>query len=543
MNLRNALLTTVCLAAVAAFLSEPAFADDAAILQRLDAMQKMIDAQQQQIQAQKSEIGELKQALAKKPAKTTVVSTTSAPAPQELQAQVTAQQVKIDRLTAKLDDAQTAARIEKQEQPVWSMPGGRPTITSSDGRFSLALRLLGQFDTAYYSQSGAARELAAANGPDLSSGQNFRRAQIGFQGKLFGDWSYFFNTEFGGSNGFESQGRVQSLYIQYDGLRPFSFRIGAYPPSGGLEDNTSSSDTLFLERASPSDMLRNAVGGDGRDAATIAYTGDEFYAALSYTGSKVADTATFDEQSALLARISDSLYSDANARIVISASAAYLFKAPDTTQFIGAPRTVTMSAAPELTVDSNGTKLISTGAIDTESLTIWGVEAGATWQNFYAQGGYFHYGFERRNSALSDLDFSGWYMQASWVLTGESKGYNTTNAAFTPPKPRVNFSLAGGGWGAWELAARYSDVDLNDNEGVLGAPVPLNGIRGGEEKIWTVGLNWYPNAVLRFAFDYQRIDVDRLGTIPALAGVHGVINNAQVGQTVDAFSLRSQISL
>ena len=171
--------------------------------------------------------------------------------------------------------------------------------------------------------------------------------------------------------------------------------------------------------------------------------------------------------------------------------------------------------------------------------------AGATWKSLYAQGGYFHYAIDRRNTPLANLDFAGWYVQASLVLTGEAKGYNTANATFTPPKPRIPFSLEGGGWGAWEVAARYSDVDLNDNQGVLGHPVPLDGIRGGEQKIWTVGLNWYPNSVLRIAFDYERIDINRLGTIPALAGPggHPVIANTQVGQTVDAFALRSQISL
>ncbi len=543
MTLRSLLLAGAATAA----LSTPAFADDAVIMKRLDEMQRRIDTQQQQIEAQKTEIGQLKRAL-KKGAKapgTDLADAAPKPPPAPLEAKVERQEVRIDELAAKFETAQINTRIEKADQPAWTFPGGRPTIQSSDGRFSLQLRLLGQFDTAYYMQSGAARELAAANGPDLSSGMNFRRAQIGFAGKLFGDWSYLFNTEFGGSGGTETQGRVQSLYVQYDGLRPFAFRVGAYPPPGGLEDNTSSGDTIFLERAAASDIMRNAVGGDGRDAATVTYTGDEFYAALSYTGSKVADAGVFDEQSALLARISDSVYSDSDSRIVLSASGAYLFKAPDTTAAILAPRTLTLSVAPELTVDSQGTRLITSGALDTGHLLVWGVEGGANWQNFYGQAGYFHYGIDRRNTTLSDLDFSGWYAQATWVLTGETRGYNITNAAFTAPKPRIPFSLNGSGWGAWELAARYSVVDLNDDEGAVGFVMPLDGIRGGEQKIWTLGMNWYPNQILRFTLDWQHIDIDRIGTIPAVAGVggHPVINNTEVGQTLDAISLRSQLSL
>jgi len=536
MTLRTILLGCAALAAA----TTPALADDDAVMKRLDAMQRMIDAQQQHIADQDAEISTLKQALGKKGRKAVVVQTAAAPTPPPApvdDARFAAQQAQIDKLTLAMDNAQTSYKLDKQDQPVWSLAAGRPTITSPDGRFSLSLRLLGQFDSSYYMQETRARALPT--GADLSSGTNFRRAQIGFQGKLFNDWSYFFNTEFGGSNGFESQGRVQTLYVQYDGLRPWAFRIGAYPPPGGLEDNTSSSDTIFLERAQPSDVLRNAMGGDGRDAASVIYAGDNFFAAVSWSGAKVADTAVFDEQNAVLARVADSTYSNADSRLVLSASAGYLFKVADATAAAISTRPFTISAAPELTVDSTGTKLISTGAIDTNHLFIWGAEGGGQWKNFYGQGGYFHYSMDQRPVGAPTLDFSGWYAQATWVITGESKGYNTANAAFTPPKPRVPFSLASGGWGAWELAARYSDVDLNDHEGVAGSPLPAGGLRGGDQRIFTAGVNWYPNSVVRFALDWQYIDVDRLGTI---AGPPPV-TNTQVGQKINVISLRSQISL
>jgi phosphate-selective porin OprO/OprP len=251
-------LRTILLGCAACVATTPAFADDAAVMKRLDDMQRMIEQQQQHIADQDAQIAGLKKALGKKGGKVVTVAAAPAPAPavasDEVRQQFAAQQAQIDKLAMTIDDNQNAYKIDKQEQSTVSLAGGRPTFTSPDGRFSVSLRLLGQYDMAYYSQDGSARILPT--GPDLSSGSNFRRAQIGFQGKLFGDWSYFFNTEFGGSNGFESQGRVQTLYVQYDGLKPFAFRIGAYPPPAGLEDNTSSSDTIFLERAQPSDIMR-----------------------------------------------------------------------------------------------------------------------------------------------------------------------------------------------------------------------------------------------------------------------------------------------
>lgn len=519
------IISLLCAGTALAALTTPAFADDAAIEKRLDAMQHMIEAQQHQIENQNAEIKSLRGALKKKGVHVEAVAAEPTAAPVE--AQVQQQQVRLGDLERKVD-AQSE-ELHKQADSSWSFKNGRPTITSRDGRFSLAIRALGQLDTAYYMQSSSARSLPAANGPDLSSGANFRRAQLGIQGKLFGDWSYNFNTEFGGSGGSESGGHIQALYVEYDGLKPFAFRIGAYPPAAGLEDNTASADTLFLERAGSSDIVRNAVGGDGRDSASLLYVTDTFYGALSYTGAKVGDGAVFDEQQAILGRAAVSLWSDSDSRLVLSGTAADMFRGNDSAPGPGSARMLTLSASPELTVDSTGTKLVNTGGVDTESAKFWGVEAGGNWRNLYAQAGYFGYDIGQRVTAPAlakpDLNFNGWYAQASWILTGESRGYSIANAAFTAPTPE-------GTWGAWELAGRYSDVDLNDKTGAFGLATPYGGIRGGEQKIWTAGINWYPNSVLRFALDYQWIDINRLSG----AGT-------DVGQNLQALSLRTQISL
>lgn len=535
-------------AAAVAALTTPAFADDDAIMKRLDAMQHMIEQQQHQIETQRNEIRDLRRARHRRgpaPAEETAESAppprartqqaATAPAPADVNARLDAQQRQIDQIAQTTQQTQ----IVQQDQPVWTFANLRPQIQTPDGRFSLAVRGLGQFDVADYMQGGDAVHLPV--GSDLSSGSNFRRAQLGLAGKVFNDWSYLFNYEFGGSGGTEGAGRIQSLYAEYDGFAPLALRIGAYPAPGGLEDNTGSPDTIFLERAQASDVIRNAVAGDGRNAASAIYAGERVYASLSVTGAKVADPAVFDEQQALLGRLSGLVYQSGDTRVVLSATGAHAYRFADMSAGTGSTRPFTISASPEITVDSTGTKLVSTGVIDTQDAFMWGFEGAAQWANLYAQAGYFGYDIERRNSVLSDPGFSGWYAQATWVLTGESRGYNAQNAAFSQPKPRVAFSPSNGGWGAWELAARYSVLDLNYREGHAGAATPVGGVRGGEQKIWTVGVNWYPNSVIRFAFDYEHVDVDRLGTIAAFDG-HAAVANTQVGQDIDILALRSQIS-
>jgi hypothetical protein len=53
-----------------------------------------------------------------------------------------------------------------------------------------------------------------------------------------------------------------------------------------------------------------------------------------------------------------------------------------------------------------------------------------------------------------NLKFDGGYAQASYVLTGESHPYNASSASYGGIAPANPFSLTGGGWGAWEIAAR-----------------------------------------------------------------------------------------
>jgi phosphate-selective porin OprO/OprP len=478
--------------------------------------------------------------------------------------------------------------------PVMKLDNGRPTFSSADGNFTLQIRALAQLDWAYYSQSNTAAALPAAFGPDLGSGTNFRRVYLGIQGKVFGDWSYNVNFDFGGAGGTETPGRVQSVYVQYDGLRPFAFRVGAYPPPSNIEDGTSAGDTIFLERNAPSDLQRNIAGGDGRVAVSLLYTGDELFGALSYTGNKVQDGAkalaaagataspNFDEQQAVVGRISDRFWHDANSNFVVGANGTYVIKPPDsvphgaanlsTTPGATALNSITLSDPPELTVDSNGTLFATTGALPTNHIAQWGVEAAGNFLNFYGQAGYYGIEVDRAPVAFTEFtaaatshttvlqpssnSFSAWYVQASWILTGEQKPYNTATGSFTAPKVAHPFNFGDdAGWGAFELAGRYSELDLNshalDNTAVVTNWVGVNRtytffntVRGGDQRILTVEANWYPNNFVKFGFAYQYIQVSRLQN-PATVTTAGVpvLPTVNGGQNLSTLALRAQISL
>src|SRR5205814_6523241 len=95
--------------------------------------------------------------------------------------------------------------------------------------------------------------------------------------------------------------------------------------------------------------------------------------------------------------------------------------------------------------------------------------------------------------ALPDPKFDGWYVQGAWVLTGEQRLYDPAEGRFAAPKQNYNFNPSAGTFGAFEIAARYSVLDLNYNRGSAGVAGPFGVVRGGEQKIRTLGGNWYLN--------------------------------------------------
>jgi phosphate-selective porin OprO/OprP len=85
---------------------------------------------------------------------------------------------------------------------------------------------------------------------------------------------------------------------------------------------------------------------------------------------------------------------------------------------------------------------------------------------------------------------------AGWILTGEHRPYLWRTANFGAIEPDRKFCSQG--WGAWELAFRWSWINLTDKN-----------IEGGELTDLTAGVNWYWNANVKCQFNYIRAMLDR----------------------------------
>ena len=405
-----------------------------------------------------------------------------------------------------------------------ALDNGRLTVSSPNGAFSLSLRALVQYDIGYFAQGKNPASV------DLNSGTNFRRAQLGFQGAVFRDWTYNFIYDFGGY-GVENRSYIYNAYIEYDGLKPFFFRVGAYTPFLGQEDQTSSGDLIYPERAAAVDVSRNIAGAPSREAASIWAQGDNYLVALSYTGKKSGDgtttgaaVGTFDGQQAIIGRAAWLAVSNPELKWLVEGHVTDVLKLPDPTASNSPVATVIrLSNGPEVAVDAS--KTVDTGNIDAKGVREFGFETAGTYDRFYGQGGWFRYEVDRR-TAVPNPHFSGWYGFLTYSLTGEQHAYDPTTASFRNLRP-TNPLGTPGGLGAWEVTARYSNIDL-DYMPFAGAA--NGGIAGGKQDIWTLGLNWYPNNTIKFQLNYDNIKVDH--------------SNAPANDiSADAVVLRSQIAL
>jgi phosphate-selective porin OprO/OprP len=153
---------------------------------------------------------------------------------------------------------------------------------------------------------------------------------------------------------------------------------------------------------------------------------------------------------------------------------------------------------PEIAVDS--IRLVDTGNIAARSYHLLAGEVAGVWGPVTAQAEYLRVGVNRSAPGLSNVNFDGGYVALSYFLTGESRSYK--DGLFGRVKPKNNFSAKDGGWGAFELAARFSTINLDDND-----------ILGGEQDNFTLGLNWHFNPNTRLQFNWVRFDAERQGIV------------------------------
>ena len=459
-------------------------------------------------------------------------------------------------------------------------------LESADGANKIALVARLQLDGADYLTTKPEGGKIHGTGPGsnsgepLESGVNARRARIGVTGTFQNDWDYRFVYDFGGSadsvttgvSGADTSG-IENAYITYQGFNHpndairTSIDLGYMDVPWTLDEATSSADIMFMERSS-SQVIATEFGASDYRSAFGAHTVEPLYWVGAYlTGptSGSPHTGADDPSGAALLRGTVQLLTLPDASLHVGGDFDHTFqvRAPYIAQSISCSSTtpytctsppaavktnssyLTLSDRPELRIDP--TSILTTGYIPTRSGDVIEGEVAGTLGPFFMQGEYFHYIIDQLRGGVNPSDgtvdklyptltFNGGYIEASYAIGGARK-YIPGTGAYSTVVPTTPFDISGGGWGAVEFAARYDDVDLNDDIKAGEAPHLTGGVEGGTQQAYTLGVNWYPNIDMKFVFDFQHTQVDRLkvttnGTIPTLPA----------GTTINAIAARAQFS-
>lgn len=468
---------------------------------------------------------------------------------QSLQSQVTATQAQTKATAAAQVQAQSQAAAQKTAA---AAPGPKVTetaihrfgLSSADGRNTIQLTGRVQFDAGDYANYQPASK--ATSPQDLSSGVNARRARLGVVGKFDEDWGYGLIYDFGGSsdtltstNSGAPTSALQNAYLQYNGFKGFTIEGGYIDTPFTLDEATSSNDIMFLERASSEVLAANIAAGDFRSAFGGHWNNDRAWIGVYGTGPasgtahNIGSFGGSAEQFGAFGRATYQVLQSPDYSLHLGVDVEGLLSPPH----VAGVRSITLSDRPELRVDP--TSIITTGAINNASgASVYGLEAAGGYHSLFFQGEYYHYMIDR--DAAPTLDFDGAYAEASWTVTGEHRKYQPGTGAYSAiiPDHPLEVSADGvSGYGAFELAARYSYVDLNDDFTSGKSAASTDGIAGGFQQVYTVGVNWYPNSNIRFMLDYLHGNIAKASASTATAAL-----GTPIGAKFDAIALRTQFA-
>lgn len=321
-----------------------------------------------------------------------------------------------------------------------------------------------QHDTAFFADE--------RNGKDY--GSTIRNMRLAVSGVALGDWLYKIENNFA-----ENRSKINSAFIAYRGFDNVFLRAGHFAQAFGLEGATSGRDKLFLE-----DNPSNILSPDTNLGWAFTYSQPRYTVG---GGISLQDTSggTVDEKHGWTMRATGLPIDDGTHLVHLGASGS-IRRANDAA-------TLRYNERPESKLLPD---FVDTGDIsNVKHLGLVGVDAAYQQGPFGIEGEYAHSQLIR--PAREDLSFSGGYVQMHYTLTGEARGYDRHIGGFTGLKPSKNFDWQKGQWGAWEVAARYNFLDLNDKS-----------VLGGRMQNYGCGLNWYPNNYIRVMTDYMKVDTD-----------------------------------
>ena len=360
-------------------------------------------------------------------------------------------------------------------------------LRSADNAFRLNLHGQLQAD-GRFSHDDSGHDDSGRAGADTFSLGSIRPI---LEGTFFRDFSFRIMPDFGRGTTF-----LQEAYFDAT-IQPWiKFRAGKYKGPVGLERLAGDSELLFFERAFPTALVPN------RDVGVELY-GEPWGGVLTFAA------GLFDG-------VPDGSSADTDG--------------DDKKEFEGRLfthpfRKSTREALQGLGIGVSGTLGKKAGSPSSPSVASYRTSAQQTFFHYRADGTLagtviadgahsrispqaYYYGGPfgllgeyvvslqevERGTFRKTLGNRAWQVAASYVLTGEKASYRSVT-------PAHSFDRGQGHWGAFEIAARYSELRVDP----AAFPVFANPQDSSQKaRAWTVGFNWYLNKNAKFVFDYEQ---------------------------------------
>jgi phosphate-selective porin OprO/OprP len=408
-----------------------------------------------------------------------------------LQAELEA--LKAERAAPAVDKRQVEAMVDKvlAERPrpelgpkdfrVFWKEGLRFETADKDFTLKLGGRLM--YDFGWISEDDGIKA-----DPDIGEQEDAtetRRARLYISGLLYGNIEYKLQFDFAGGDA-----DLKDAWLGTK-LPIGKIKVGHFKEPFGLEELTSSKYITSMERSLPTEAF-----APSRNAGVMLYDSafDEQMTWAVGMFRETDDNGDMEDDGgySVTGRVTAlPIYEDKGASLLhIGAAYSSRNTTRDSDLGVDAER---YRSRPEAHMFD---RFVDTGDFASDHTELVGLEAAWVDGPLSIQG---ELVFANAETTSSTGNFDGYYVQGSYFLTGEHRNYKRSSGSFSRVKPKKNWGWNSGP-GAWEVAVRYSSVDLDDSS-----------VAGGELDDVTVGLNWYLNPNTRLMWNYIHADKDDVG--------------------------------
>ncbi|MBN2452993.1 MAG: hypothetical protein JXB40_01855 [Candidatus Omnitrophica bacterium] len=401
--------------------------------------------------------------------------------------------------TGKDISAEAAKKWEITARPVETSWDNALTFKTSDSNFEIKLIGRTYADMLYVDGQSTLTELLRNQGDFLRRNDQafIRSARLGLEGKIYEDFLFKFEYDFYGD--INTKTEVDGLKSAYVGMEHIPFvgelKIGHMKEPFSLEELDSFNDITFLERSLPNVF---APGYDWGICMNNAWFDERItFAAGAFRNSVHSGTMVSGNEWSATTRLTGLPWYEGQGRLM-HLGAAYSYRVPESGGWNNTNENIRFRSQPELWTRDY---VLDTGNFEINSENLLGAEAAVVYGPLSIQGEVIDAWINSPRDQLSTRgNLYGAYAYISYILTGESREYSTSRGEFRSVTPKHVFSFRDRTWGAWEVAARCSYLNLDDKN---------LGISGGSLVDATIGLNWYLNPNMRLMVNW--VHADRAG--------------------------------